>query len=163
MSNAHERDPTATAASSRVLAEGTVEANPNSEILGEVGERPDTPWTRLEQHIDDYVDGYELVDCEDDQGRTGDYAPTETERLLISDAIQGLLADEELVDLIVEARDYQRASRRAEDRCEFCGHPLPAIGKPAEHWGQCRGAQPSAELPQPSPSASREAEITGGS
>lgn len=94
-----------------------------------------TPWTRLNVAIDDYVDGYELRDCEDAEGRTGDYAPNEHEQMLISDAIEGLLGDEELLDLIVEAREFTKASRRAEGRCQTCGAPSPG------HWGiRCRGA-----------------------
>jgi hypothetical protein len=47
---------------------------------------------RLEQIIDAYVADYELVG-EDESGRDGCYAPTDTERGLIKDAIIGLLAD----------------------------------------------------------------------
>jgi hypothetical protein len=49
---------------------------------------------RLEQIIDAYVADYELVG-EDEPGRDGCYAPTDTERGLIKDAIMGLLADDD--------------------------------------------------------------------
>jgi hypothetical protein len=47
---------------------------------------------RLEQIIDAYVADYELIG-EDESGRDGCYAPTNTERGLIKDAIMGLLGD----------------------------------------------------------------------
>lgn len=103
--------------------------------MNEVTETPapiDTPWTRLDEAVEDFIDSYELVDCEDDQGRTGDYTPTENERLLISDCLQGILADEDLLELIVAARAHTRAARRAEGCCEACGSPPP------EHFGRCR-------------------------
>ena len=92
---------------------------------------PDTPWTQLDKLVADYVDGYELVDCEDANGRTGDYAPTEVERGMIADAIHGLIGDDDIMDKLVEALEYTKALHRAAGECERCGHALPG------HWGDC--------------------------
>ena len=45
------------------------------------------PYDELDTIINEYVDGYELT------GDEGSYTPTLTEKLLIKDAIHGLLAD----------------------------------------------------------------------
>lgn len=45
------------------------------------------PYDELDTIINEYVDSYELT------GDEGSYTPTETEKLLIKDAIHGLLAD----------------------------------------------------------------------
>lgn len=100
---------------------------------------PDTPWTQLDKLIADYVDGYEVCDCEDANGNTGDYTPTEFERGMIMDAIQGMISDDEIVDKLIEAREFTRAYRRANGECEMCGHVLP------EHWGACSAVTVSAE------------------
>lgn len=96
---------------------------------------PNTPWTQLDKLISDYVDAYELCDSEDDEGNTGDYQPTEQERMLIMDAIQGLLGDNDIMAKIAEAREYSRAQRLAVGDCVDCGAPLP------EHWGGCSSQQ----------------------
>lgn len=49
----------------------------------------------IEDIVDEYVDGYML------EGDDGSYTPTETERLLIKDAVMGLLATPEFIDNIV--------------------------------------------------------------
>lgn len=95
-------------------------------------EFPDTPWTALDKLVTDYVDGYELRDCEDADGNTGDYDPNEHERGLIMDAIQGLIGDDDFMDKIAEAREFTKANRRADGECESCGRKLP------DHWGSCR-------------------------
>jgi hypothetical protein len=57
-------------------------------------------WEKLEAAIDHYIEGYELRDCEDGDGNSGDYTPTENERMLITDCIMGLLADDEIMAMI---------------------------------------------------------------
>jgi hypothetical protein len=91
----------------------------------------DTPWTQLDKLIEEYVDGYEMCDCEDANGNTGDYCPTEMERGMILDAIQGLIGDKEIINKLLEAHEFTRAYRRANGECEDCGRVLP------EHWGAC--------------------------
>lgn len=59
-----------------------------------------SPVVALEAMVKEYVDGYELRDCESADGRIGDYTPNERERMLILDAIQGLIADEEFIALV---------------------------------------------------------------
>jgi hypothetical protein len=54
------------------------------------GEKPD----RLEQIIDEYLEDYEMRG-EAEDGRDACHVPTEGERILIKDAIFGLLAHEE--------------------------------------------------------------------
>lgn len=93
-------------------------------------EFPDTPWTQLDKLVTDYVDGYELRDCEDADGNTGDYQPNEHERGLIMDAIQGLIGDDEIVRKLIEAREYTRKTYREMGACEECG-------KVEGHWGAC--------------------------
>jgi hypothetical protein len=53
-------------------------------------------WTKIEAAIHAYVEDYEMLG-EDDSGRDGCYSPTETERGLITDAIMGLLADDDFM------------------------------------------------------------------
>ena len=66
-------------------------AAPSQEGMGEPVKRD---WKAIESAVEDYVDGYELRDdpaC---------HTPNEMERLLISDAIHGLLADDEFMALL---------------------------------------------------------------
>ena len=81
----------------------------------------------------EFVEDYEMVDCEDAvTGVTGDYAPTSNERGMIMDAIQGLIADDPILDKLVEAHKFTQAARREAHQCEHCGRDLP------DHWGDCR-------------------------
>lgn len=49
-------------------------------------------FSELQDYITDYINEYEL------RADEGDYTPTEHERLLIYDAIQGLLDDKEFIE-----------------------------------------------------------------
>lgn len=100
-----------------------------------VSEHPDTPWTHLDKLISDYVDRHEIPDCEDADGNSDDYHPTEWERVVVMDAIQGILGDDEILDKIFEAREYTKKVRREAGECEHCGCKLP------EHWGGCSSQQ----------------------
>lgn len=102
---------------------------------------PDTPWTQLDKLISSYVDEYEVRDCEDAAGHTGDYTPTEFERGMIMDAIQGLISDDEIMDKLAEAQEYTSAARRANGECERCGRLLP------NHWGTCSALAKGADPP----------------
>lgn len=51
-------------------------------------------WKAINAAIDEYADGYEL------RGEPGDHTPTEFERFVIVDAINGLLAEPEFMALI---------------------------------------------------------------
>lgn len=64
----------------------------------------------LDVAIDEHVEGYEMYG-EGDAGREGTYTPTEYERLLIEDAIQGLLADEAFVETFNTWQDQVRKAR----------------------------------------------------
>lgn len=51
-------------------------------------------WEAITRHINEYIADYTLDED------SGSYTPTEQERLLIEDAIMGLLADEEFLKLL---------------------------------------------------------------
>ena len=59
-------------------------------------------WQAVEGRISEFVGEYEMFG-EDEQGRDGCYIPNESERALISDAINGLLDDDELIALLRRA------------------------------------------------------------
>ena len=84
----------------------------------------------MQTFVDEYVEGYELRDAEDANGNTGDYTPNERERMLIQDAVNGLIADEDFLTLAGRAYLERQALRRAEGRCLGCGAPV------GEHWGE---------------------------
>lgn len=60
-------------------------------------------WTAIDAAIRQYLDDYELIG-EDDDGADACYTPTQRERVLIHDAINGLLADEHFMGLIATRR-----------------------------------------------------------
>ena len=78
---------------------------------------------------DAYVEGYELRDAEDANGNTGDYTPNEREQMLIQDAVNGLIADDDFLTIAGRAYLERQALRRTEGRCPGCGAPA------GEHWG----------------------------
>ena len=84
----------------------------------------------MQTFVDEYVEGYELRDAEDANGNTGDYTPNERERMLIQDAVNGLIADEDFLTLAGRAYLERQAQRRTEGRCFGCGAPV------GEHWGE---------------------------
>jgi hypothetical protein len=96
---------------------------------------PVTPWTELSDLVESYLDTYELCDAEDEDGNTGDYSPNDRERMLINDAVQGLIGDDEIIDKLIEAREYTRKIRREAGDCEECG------AAPDNHWGNCKAAR----------------------
>ena len=83
----------------------------------------------MQTFADEYVEGYELRDAEDANGYTGDYTPNEREQMLIQDAVNGLIADEDFLTIAGRAYLERQAQRRAEGRCLGCGAPA------GEHWG----------------------------
>jgi hypothetical protein len=87
-----------------------------------------------QQYADDYLEGLELIG-EDAEGREGYYTPNERELWIATDAVNGLIADEEFCALIAKEHAARRAEREAEGRCPGCGCP-----KAEGHWGrQCKG------------------------
>lgn len=60
-------------------------------------------WAAIDAAIREYVDDYELIG-EDETGADACYTPTQSERVLIRDAINGLLADEKCMRLIATRR-----------------------------------------------------------
>lgn len=83
----------------------------------------------VQTFADQYVEEYELRDAEDANGNTGDYTPNERERMLIQDAVNGLIADEDFLTIAGRAYIERQQRRRAEGRCLGCGAPA------GEHWG----------------------------
>ena len=83
----------------------------------------------MQTFVDEYVEGYELRDAEDANGNTGDYTPNEREQMLIQDAVNGLIADEDFLTLAGRAYLERQAQRRTEGRCLGCG------ASAGEHWG----------------------------
>ena len=84
----------------------------------------------MQTFADEYVEGYELRDAEDANGNTGDYTPNEREQMLIQDAVNGLIADEDFLTIAGRAYLERQAQRRAEGCCLGCGAPA------GEHWGE---------------------------
>ncbi len=109
-----------------------------SQTMTQVSKPPDTPWTQLDKMITEHVDRHEIPDCEGADGNSGDYHPTEWERVVVMDAIQGILGDDEILDKIFEAREYTKKLRREAGECERCGRKLP------DHWGGCSQADAGA-------------------
>lgn len=82
---------------------------------------------KSQQFADDYVEHYEL------EADEGTYYPSEQERLLIKDAINGLIGDEDFCDLIANEVLERQERRAAAGDCLACGAPN------GTHWGQCDG------------------------
>lgn len=61
-------------------------------------------WPAVEKFIDEYSNSYEMIG-EDDAGREGTYNPSESEIYMISDAIRGLLDDEDFLSLLAAPDD----------------------------------------------------------
>lgn len=59
-------------------------------------ERRQAEWGALSKVLDEYTDYYELRG-EDESGRDGIYSPSDQERLMLRDYIEGLLADETFI------------------------------------------------------------------
>jgi len=94
----------------------------------------ETPWSELDKFVTSYIEDYEMRECEDANGNVGDYYPNENERMLITDAINGLLADDDFYKLAEASWQYTRQKRREEGTCEHCGCPPP------DHYGlHCPG------------------------
>jgi len=59
-------------------------------------QRVERDWKQIEASIHAFVEDYEMVG-EDEGGRDGCYTPNENERALITDAIMGLLSDDDFI------------------------------------------------------------------
>lgn len=64
---------------------------------------PEREWAAIDAAIREYLNDYELIG-EDDAGADASYTPTQRERVLIYDAINGLLADERVMSLLATRR-----------------------------------------------------------
>lgn len=87
----------------------------------------------VQQFADDYVEGYEQLG-EDDQGREGYYTPSDVERALILDAVNGLIADEDFITAAGIEYTERQKRRAAEGHCLECGCPR------GQHYVKCSSA-----------------------
>jgi hypothetical protein len=76
---------------------------------------PKRDWSTIDAAIREYVNNYELIG-EDDAGADACYTPTERERDLIYDAINGLLADESFVAAISAPQAEPKRELTADER-----------------------------------------------
>lgn len=87
----------------------------------------------VQKFADHYTEEYVL------EGDSGTYTPNDQERMLITDAINGLIADEDFLRLVrTEVVELEKA-RAADNCCIKCGRRLP------NHWGGCSGPTVSRE------------------
>lgn len=96
----HSQPSGGTAANVATSEDSAARPAPESPSLPPIPDHLHTPWTRLEAACERYIDGYELRDAEDADGNCGDYTPSYTERMLITDCLMGLLCDDEIIALI---------------------------------------------------------------
>lgn len=97
--------------------------------------------TSVQQLADEYVSGYEMYG-ETEEGADCVYSPNERETMLIQDAINGLICDE---DFLRACRDevVERERQRLIDMdCIICGCRLPG------HWGACSASTVNASETQ---------------
>lgn len=79
----------------------------------------------VQKFAQDYIDGYEL------EADEGTYTPTDEEEMLITDAIVGLIEDEDFCRLVRDEVVEREKRRAANGECIICGRKLP------DHWGGC--------------------------
>lgn len=85
----------------------------------------------VQTFADEYVDSYEMY-CEDDEGREGVYTPNEREKMILTDAVNGLISDEDFLRRCRDEVAAREAQRLADGECIICGHVNPG------HWGGCK-------------------------
>jgi glycosyltransferase involved in cell wall biosynthesis len=83
------------------------------------------------KYVDEYIDSYDM-ECDD-----GTYHPNEQERMLIRDAIAGLVDGDEFQRLVRAEITEREKLREAEGDCVECGCHLP------NHWGSCSRDTPT--------------------
>lgn len=88
--------------------------------------------------VDEFMNDYEMRG-EDAEGREGFYTPTESERLLIADAIAGLLGDDVFIEIF---NNWQDLVRKAEPRIE--ARAIWERGRQAGQIGAMAGDNPYA-------------------
>lgn len=83
----------------------------------------------VQEQVNSYVDDY-VMECDD-----GTYTPNEQERMLIRDAIYGLIDDDGFQRRIRAEVTEREKLRKAQGDCIECGCHLP------NHWGGCSTEQ----------------------
>ena len=91
---------------------------------------------QLQKLVDDYVEDFETI-AEDDEGHEGYYQPNDLERMLINDAIHGLIEDDDFIDAVVAYHAERQAYRHELGLCSGCGAPA------GTHWGKRPGCTPT--------------------
>ncbi len=85
----------------------------------------------VQDFADQYIGSYEMY-CEDEDGREGVYNPNERETMILTDAINGLICDEDFLRCCRDEVVAREAQRLADGECILCGHVNP------DHWGNCK-------------------------
>jgi hypothetical protein len=85
----------------------------------------------VQQYADDHVNTLDSEGflCEDEQGREGYCHANEKEMWFVTDAINGLIADEDFLRLVRDEVVAREKARAADGCCITCGCKLP------DHWG----------------------------
>lgn len=88
----------------------------------------------VQEFADDYLKTVELdgILSEDEEGREGYCHPNEKELWLITDTVNGLIADEDFLRLCRDEVIAREKERAAAGQCILCGRNLPG------HWGGCK-------------------------
>lgn len=97
----------------------------------------DTPYTRLEDIVQDYLNDYEMND-----GMEVCHKPTDAEAALINDAIQWLICREDFMETIIAARASTHAARKEDGQ-----HPCCGAGLEHPHYPICVNAQSRTQKP----------------
>lgn len=93
------------------------------------------PLVKAVASVQEYADEYlktierEGMLCEDEQGREGYAHPNEREMWMITDTINGLIADEHFLRRCRDEVMEREKQRKADGECIVCGCKLP------DHWG----------------------------
>jgi hypothetical protein len=122
-------------------AEPSVECTTCGAIVVGVAEPAPGSWDAVNAAVTEYLDGYEL------RADEGDHAPTEFERLLIEDAVNGLLVDDDFLValqaapsaepaineksiewLLAQCEEYQRRAHDAEREVQALRAQIEQIG-----------------------------------
>jgi len=124
---------------SRIVAGAYPDGNPNAgAIMAQTSQaEPKRDWSVIDAAIREYLDGYEQIG-EDDAGADACYTPTERERDLIYDAINGLLADESFVAAISAPQAEPKREPLSDERITKGEYVLAtkfSDGDPGDHWG----------------------------
>jgi hypothetical protein len=84
--------------------------------------QPKVDWSTVNRVIDEYVGGYEF------RGDGGDHTPTESEAILILDAIHGLLEEEDFLKAFRASEEPEQAQTPSQRMAEKGYTPRHGVG-----------------------------------